>query len=521
MLTRREFLEASALAMALPAQGCVARPLAVQSPYGSAIPELATSLVVNDVHSQLNQTRVHAIVKPATVQDVQAAVVAARTEGRSVCVAGGRHAMGGQQFGDAAVLVDTRALDDVHDLDADRGLVTVAGGIQWPALLAHLDRAQQGRDRQWGIYQKQTGADRLSIGGALACNAHGRGLALGPLIQQVERFDIVGPDGQVRTCSRTENPGLFRLAIGGYGLFGVVTRVQLRLRPRVKVRRVVEIGETANIAERFEERIQAGFLYGDYQFATDASRSYFLRRGVFSCYQPVPDDEPLTVHPTRFNPEDWARLTFYSHRYKRRAFKVYTSRYLKTSGQIYWADSQLSAAYVDNYHEGLDRALGAKVSGTEMITELYVPRPALSTFMVGAAAALKRRRANVIYGTVRMIEKDDESVLAWARERYACIIFNLHVDHTPVAMALAAEAFRDLIDVAIASGGSYYLTYHRWARKDQVEACHPRIREFLALKRQYDPDGVFQSNWYRHYRALFADSGHVAVAPHPGEPERA
>jgi FAD/FMN-containing dehydrogenase len=506
MLSRRQFLKTTSLAAAaLPAAGCVARPLPVLSPYASAIPETPTSLVVNDIHSQLNETRVHAIVKPPAMQEVQTAIARARADGKSVCVAGGRHAMGGQQFGDAAVLVDTRALNRVLDFDADRGLITVEGGIQWPALLEHLDRVQQGREheRQWGIYQKQTGADRLSIGGALACNAHGRGLNLGPIIQQVERFEIVGPDGEVRTCSRAERPELFRLAIGGYGLFGIITSVQLRLRPRVKVRRVVELQETAEIMERFEQRIRDGYLYGDYQFATDSSRDSFLRRGVFSCYQPVPDETPLTPNPTRFDPEDWARLTFYSHRYKRRAFDTYSSRYLKTSGQIYWADSQLSAAYVDNYHADLDRALGSKVKATEMISELYVPRSLLAAFMEDAADALRKRKANMIYGTVRLIEKDDESVLAWARERYACIIFNLHVEHTPRATDAAADAFRDLIDVAITHGGSYYLTYHRWAHKDQVETCHPRMREFLALKRQHDPEEVFQSTWYRHYRQMF------------------
>lgn len=505
MLSRRQFLKRSSLgAAALPLAGCIARPLPVRTPHASAIPDVPTGLLVNDIHSQLNETRVDAIVKPATVREVQAAIARARSDGKSVCVAGGRHAMGGQQFGDAAVLVDTRAMNRVLDIDADRGLLTVESGIQWPALLEYLDGVQQGRSRQWGIYQKQTGADRLSIGGALACNAHGRGLTLGPIIQQVERFDIVGPDGEVRTCSRTEHPDLFKLAIGGYGLFGIVTSVQLRLRPRVKVRRVVALADTAGIVDRFEQRIRDGYLYGDYQFTTDSTRESFLRRGVFSCYQPVPDETPLTVNPTRFNPEDWARLTFYSHKYKRRAFEVYSSRYLKTSGQIYWADSQLSAAYVDNYHADLDRALGARVKATEMISELYVPRPRLSAFMEQARAALVRRDANLIYGTVRLIEKDEESVLAWARDRWACIIFNLHVEHTADAVARAADSFRDLIDVAIAEGGSYYLTYHRWARQDQVEACHPRMREFLTAKRQHDPEEVFQSTWYRHYRRMFA-----------------
>jgi FAD/FMN-containing dehydrogenase len=182
---------------------------------------------------------------------------------------------------------------------------------------------------------------------------------------------------------------------------------------------------------------------------------------------------------------------------------VYTTRYLKTSGQIYWADWQLSAAYVDNYHADLDRAFHAKAKGSEMITEIYVPRPRLAPFMEAARGALRGRGANVVYGTVRLIERDDETFLAWARERYACVIFNLHLDHTPKAIAAAADAFRALIDLGIEQGGSYYLTYHRWARKDQVERCYPQMPEFLALKRQHDPGEVFQSNWYRHYRKMF------------------
>ena len=34
----------------------------------------------------------------------------------------------------------------------------------------------------WGIAQKQTGADRLSLGGAVSANAHGRGLNMKPMI---------------------------------------------------------------------------------------------------------------------------------------------------------------------------------------------------------------------------------------------------------------------------------------------------------------------------------------------------
>ena len=502
---RRRFLKTSCAALAtLPAAACIARPLPVGSPYASAIPDRSGGTIVNDVHSKLNRTQVDSIIRPESVEELQAAVARAAAQDKAISIAGGRHAMGGQQFGDEALLVDTRSMNRVLDFDAERGVITVEGGIQWPQLIGYLNETQRGWTRQWGIYQKQTGADRLSLAGALSCNAHGRGLNLKPIVEQVNAFDLLGPDGELRTCSRHAHPDLFRLAIGGYGLFGIITRVELRLRPRVKVRRVVELGETAGIIDRFEERIRDGYLYGDYQFATDATRDSFLRRGVFSCYQPVAPDTPLTEHPTRFQPEDWARLTFYSHTQKRRAFQVYSSRYLETSGQIYWADSQLSAAYVDDYHADLDRAVGASVPGSEMITEIYVQRNQLCAFMEAARDVLRPRRANVIYGTVRLIEKDDETFLAWARDRYACVIFNLHIEHTPQKIEQAAAAFRDLIDLGVAHGGSYYLTYHRWARRDQVERCYPQMPEFLALKRRHDPDERFQSTWYRHYREMFA-----------------
>lgn len=466
-----------------------------------------TGALVNDVHSQLNLTRVDSVVRPHNLDELRAAVLQAGRRGQAIAIAGGRHSMGGQQFAEGAVLLDTCGLDRALALDEDAGRVTVEGGIQWPAFVAYLERVQAGRPRPWAIYQKQTGADRLSLAGALSCNAHGRGLTLGPIVQQVESFDLMDDAGETRPASRTLNPALFALAIGGYGLFGIITRVTLRLRPRIKVRRIVTMGETSSIIERFEARIRDGFLYGDYQFAIDDETDGFLRRGVFSCYEPVPFHTPLTDAPVHFTPDDWSRLTVHAHADKRGAFARYSERYLQTSGQVYWADAQLSPAYVDGYHAGVDRALGSCVKGSEMITELCVPRHRLAQFMEDARDVLRERRANVIYGTVRLIEKDEETFLAWARSRYACVVFNLHVDHTPRAIDHVSGTFRALIDLAIEHGGSYYLTYHRWARKDQVECCYPQMADFLRAKRAVDPNERFQSDWYRHYRRMFEGAG--------------
>jgi FAD/FMN-containing dehydrogenase len=461
--------------------------------------------LVNDIHSQLNPTSVREVVTVESSAGLERAIARAAASGHAVSIAGGRHAMGAQQFATDSVLLDLTKFNGVRSLDRASGRVVVDAGIMWPALVDYLLGAQAGQPRQWGIRQKQTGADRLTIGGALAANVHGRGLTLKPFIDDVEAFVLIDARGERRTCSRTQNSELFRLAIGGYGLFGVISTVTLRLAPRRKIQRVVEVRDIDGLPAAFERRIADGYLFGDFQFAVDERSDDFLRKGVFSCYRPV---DPATSMPDgqrELVDEDWHALLLLAHNDKATAFDRYSSYYLSTSGQIYWSDTHQMSTYLDGYHAKLDRQLGATDRATEMITEIYVPRRELPSFMADVAKTFRSNGVPIVYGTVRLIEQDDESVLAWAKQPYACIIFNLHTVHTPDGLARAGDAFRDLIDMGMQRGGRYYLTYHRHARRDQVETCYPQLPEFLRLKRKYDPDERFQSDWYRHYKQMFAD----------------
>ena len=477
---------------------------AAPHPFAPPRADPGAGVLVNDRHSALNRTRVRRIATPAAAGELPALVRAAVHDGEVLTAAGGLHAMGGQQMARDGVLVDTRGMARVVAFDRVRGLVTAEAGIMWPELVAWLRARQQDDARPWTIRQKQTGADRLTLGGALSANVHGRGLAMRPFVDDVEAFTLVGPDGVVRRCSRGEHAALFRLAIGGYGLFGIVATVTLRLAPLVTLeRRVVEIDADA-VVDACAGRAAAGSTFGDFQFAIDPRTDDFLRRGILSTYAPVDGAPPDEGTQRRLTPDDWRELMYLAHADKARAYRLYRAHYLATDGQRYASDVHQLAFYEDGYHAALDRRLGARCAGSEMITELYVPRPRLAGFLGDARRALRAHDANVVYGTVRLIERDDETVLAWAREPWACIVLNLHVDHEPRAVERAAEAFRALVDAAIAHGGSYYLTYHRWATRAQVLACHPRLPAFLAAKSAHDPRGTFDSEWHRHHAALLA-----------------
>ena len=102
---------------------------------------------------------------------------------------------------------------------------------------------------------------------------------------------------------------------------------------------------------------------------------------------------------------------------------------------------------------------------TEIISELYVPRAALADFLAEAADDFRANGVDCIYGTIRLIERDDESFLAWAKQPYACTIFNLHTQHTPEGIEHSAAAFRRLIDMAARRSGSWFLTYHTFGTR--------------------------------------------------------
>src|SRR4029077_5064169 len=159
-MKRREFLKKAGIAALLPylpqVQGTQPKPI-----------------LVNDVQTELNLTRVDNLIKIQSEEDVIAAIRLARNSGHCISIAGGRHAAGGQQFGSGTILLDTTGMHRAINLDSNSGKLEVEAGMEWPELLEYTLNVQRSNQKQWAIAQKQGGGDRFAIGGALSANAHG------------------------------------------------------------------------------------------------------------------------------------------------------------------------------------------------------------------------------------------------------------------------------------------------------------------------------------------------------------
>ena len=393
-----------------------------ENTFESNFSEPSKQEILNDVHSQLNATRVKKLVSVTSEDQLIDLIKKCRKQNRSIAVSGARGAMGGQQFSENKTVLDLRGLNNILWFDVDKGLVKAQAGINWTDLIEWLNHYQLEKFGQitWGISQKQTGGDFMTLGGSLSANAHGRGLLYGPIVQDVAEIEIINSSGDKIKCSRDKNQKLFNLVIGGYGLFGCILTVTLKLSYKQRLKRQVDVTNLSRLPELFQEKIKQGCLYGDFQFSCDHQNEDFLSKGVFSTYLPVENSGEEVDEQSQFklSEQDWEQLLYLAHVDKAEAFKQYSEFYLSTNNQLYWSDTHQLSVYLNGYHESLDKKMGAKHKCSEMISEFYVESEKFNEFITRAKSYMKTNSVDLIYGTVRLIKEDRQTFLPWANKNY-------------------------------------------------------------------------------------------------------
>ncbi|MFB9237027.1 D-arabinono-1,4-lactone oxidase [Plantactinospora siamensis] len=167
-----------------------------------------------------NQTATAAVVRAAGADEVQAAVRAARADGRRLKVGGSGHSFTAiaRPDGDRLELVAEPARIRV---DRERRLVTVPAALTLRELNELLARH--------GLALPNLGdIDAQSVAGALATGTHGTGAGYGCLSTFVDALTLVTGAGELITCSATDNADVFPAARVGLGALGVLVEVTLR-----------------------------------------------------------------------------------------------------------------------------------------------------------------------------------------------------------------------------------------------------------------------------------------------------
>jgi FAD/FMN-containing dehydrogenase len=58
---------------------------------------------------------------------------------------------------------------------------------------------------------------------------------------------------------------------------------------------------------------------------------------------------------------------------------------------------------------------------------------------------------------------------------------------------------QEIVAATLRHDGTYYLPYRLHATPEQFNEAYPQAKKFFELKRKYDPDELFQNEFYLKY----------------------
>ncbi|HEY0012729.1 MAG TPA: FAD-binding oxidoreductase [Allosphingosinicella sp.] len=456
---------------------------------------------VNDA-SCLSRTAVAGVVDVRSEADVANALAYARANGLTVSAAGVKHSMGGQAFRQGGLVLDMRRYNAIR-LDRAARTVRVGAGASWHDI-------QTAIHPRFAVKAMQS-TDIFSVGGSISVNAHGMDHRAGALMDSVRSMRMMLADGTVVTASRTENPDLFRHAIGGYGLFGVILEAELEVVPNdiyASEREIISYRDFPAKFARIANDRDIGLMYAHLSTAPgsllDETIVYAYRRTADQRAERPPLGEVSNTKLRRLTVNLSKRgSVFQSLRWW--AEKRLEPRFETCTVQRSQAMGDGEACLVsrnDPMHDSVAYLRNNLPRETDILHEYFVPRDRLIPFIDGLRTLVRARDATLVNASIRAVSAEDNALSYAPREAFSVVLYlnqKTDVQGTERMRALTS----DLIELTLRHGGRFFLPYQLHYTPQQLERSYPEIRAFFAQKREWDPFNLFSNTWHARYEPHF------------------
>lgn len=445
------------------------------------------------------------VMRPTTPEQVADAFTMVHAEGASVALRGA-----GCSYGDASTAVSGRVLDltamnRILSFDPATGVAECEPGVTlrdlWRRSIVH------------GYWPKVvTGTMHVTMGGAAAMNVHGKNnYRLGPFGECVRSFDMVVPSGELVTCSREQNPELFHAAISGFGMLGCFTRLSVQTK-RVHSGRMRVWGIVANDLEHNIELIEDLHERADYLVSwldlhgTGAAlgRGILHRADQFGpgedpdglrYFDPGLQDVPANLFGVV--PKGWLWPGMWAAVHMRQVLMVNwlkfqaghleakKSPYLQTHGAFHFL-----LDYVPRWQYMTKP--GGLIQFQPFVPKHEAPR------VLRTLIEMCQQRGHTPYLGVLKKHRPDDFLMTHAVDGYS-LAMDIAVGNSERKRAHLWRLCQEMAEIVLQAGGRFYYAKDAVLLDSSFARVHgdDAVAKFRALKRQWDPENVLQTDLSR------------------------
>lgn len=442
-------------------------------------------------HGRLLPVKMKAVKSSDKEETLQKIVRNANKDGDAISIAGMQHSQGGQTLYPDGILLDMKSYNKILELDKEKKLITVQSGVTWADIQSYIN--------PYGLALKVSQSQNIfTVGGSLSVNVHGRDIEYTSLIESVESFRLLNAEGDIIHVSRKENPELFHLVIGGYGLFGVILDITLQLTDD----ELYQIRTTSLTYDEYSSYFTTNVLQDD------AVKMHLARLSV------APDSYLTQMYATDYCVADDKSVLESYNSLKRESFVAIPKFFLGLSRLNNWGKNMLwktQEAYnhrIDHSYISRNNVMRSESafmeyendSKTEVLQEYFVPVDQFTSYIDDLRMTLQKEEFNLLNITIRYVKKNEEAVMSYAKEDMFALVLLINQGSSEDSIEETGKVIRKMIDITLDHNGSYYLPYYHYPTKEQLERAYPRTEEFFQMKEKYDTNGRFLNLFYEEYR---------------------
>ena len=411
----------------------------------------------------------------------------ARRDGLRVSIAGARHSMGGHTIYPGGLSINMLPHNRL-ELDEEHEILHVGAGALWSDVIPFLDK----RGRSVAVMQSN---NSFSVGGSLSVNCHGWQHGRPPIVSTVKSLRLMKADGSIVTCSRDENAELFSLVLGGYGLFGIILDVDLKVVPNRRYLLTSYVIPATEAMSTYQQKVgprsDAAMVYA----RMNVDPEHFLEEVILNVLAEDPDPQ-AAIPPLGELGLVGIRRAFFrgsidSDYGKRLRWAAETKLQSQIRGKAFSRNQLLN--------EGVEIYENRQADSTDILHEYFVPEEFIELFVEKLREIIPEEKGNLLNVTVRHIDEDEDTFLRYADGPMLALVMLFNQKRTDEGEASMRKLTRRMIDAALSVGGRHYLPYRLHATPEQFHSAYPMAREFFQKKREYDPDGLFQNRFYLKY----------------------
>ncbi|GAA4216166.1 FAD/FMN-containing dehydrogenase [Sagittula marina] len=450
----------------------------------------ADATTLNDA-SGLSPTPIHKHIvvtedpDDALIALVRQELAAARKDGRALNVGAARHSMGGQAIprNGTAMTFDNGYVE----LDSASKTYRAHAGARWSQVISAVD------PDGFSPAVMQSNHD-FGVAATFSVNAHGWPVPYGPMGATVRALRMVLPSGDLVTCSPSQNADLFNLAMGGYGLIGVIVDLEVDMVPNSRLVPRFDVIEATDFADALDAVVKdpdVTMAYG----RLNVEREEFFTKALLVSYRETQDQTDLPPA----SGSGWM-----SHI----ASRIYRAQLGNETMKTFrwWNETSLGPALGGHdvtrnslINEPVVTLDDRNPDRTDILHEYFVGLDRFGEFLTACRDVIPASYQEFLNVTLRYVAQDDQSVLSYAKVPRIAAVMSFSQEMTARAEADMARMTRELIDRISSIGGAYYLPYRPHATVAQLSQTYERAAEFSRAKRDLDRDLVLRNNLWDSY----------------------